>query len=89
MRWVSAFAVAATLAAAFFDQVPASRAQNGNAPWCAVVNIGFENVSQNLQFPIGRRMRAVRSGRQSRLLRAEFSIFAVEIPRKTPFPAPR
>jgi len=50
MRWVSAFAVMATLAGAFFAQVPASRAQNGNAPWCAVVNIGFEDISRTCTF---------------------------------------
>jgi hypothetical protein len=50
MRWVSAFAVAATLVATFFLPVPASRAQNGNAPWCAVVNMGFENVTRICAF---------------------------------------
>ena len=50
MRRVSVFAVTATLAGAFFVQVTASQAQDGNAPWCAVVNIGFDEISRSCIF---------------------------------------
>ena len=36
----------AALAAAIFANVPASRAQEGNSRWCAVVNIGFDSISE-------------------------------------------
>jgi Protein of unknown function (DUF3551) len=36
----------AALAAAFFTNVPASQAYYGNAPWCAVVSIGWGDLDE-------------------------------------------
>jgi hypothetical protein len=36
----------AALAAALFANIPATRAQDGNRRWCAVVNIGFDSISE-------------------------------------------
>jgi Protein of unknown function (DUF3551) len=47
MRLVLAFAA---LAAALFFNIPLGQAQSGNGPWCAVVNTGFNNVSEICDF---------------------------------------
>ena len=47
MRPVLAFAA---LAAALFANIPAGQAQSGNNPWCAMVNTGFDNLSEICDF---------------------------------------
>jgi hypothetical protein len=50
MRLLSAFAVTATLAGVFFMNPADSQAQSGNRAWCAMVNTGFDNVSEICDF---------------------------------------
>jgi hypothetical protein len=50
MRPGLVFAIFAAVAAASFVNVPTSRAQDGNAPWCAMVNTGFDNVDEKCVF---------------------------------------
>jgi len=50
MRLVLASAGFATLAAALFATVPASRAQDGNARWCAYINIGKGGIAEQCIF---------------------------------------
>ncbi len=45
MRLVPALAVIAAVAGATCATVPAAQA-GGHAPWCAMVNTGFENISE-------------------------------------------
>ena len=40
----------AALAAALFANIPAGQAQSGNNPWCAMVNTGFDNLSEICDF---------------------------------------
>ena len=46
MRPVLAFAAVSAVAAALFANISVPRAQDGNSPWCAMVNTGFDNVSE-------------------------------------------
>lgn len=50
MRPALAFAAFSAVATAFFVNVPDSQAQSGNMPWCAMVNTGFENISEMCNF---------------------------------------
>jgi len=47
MRWVLA---SAALVAALFVNISAGQAQGGKNPWCAMVNTGFDNLSEVCDF---------------------------------------
>lgn len=40
----------AALAAAVWSGAPAARAYTGEGPWCAVVNTGFDSLSEDCSF---------------------------------------
>jgi hypothetical protein len=50
MRVAAALALAAMVAGTSFLAAPAAQAQSGNAPWCAMVDTGMENISEICAF---------------------------------------